>query len=338
MKVISTILGMMVGGLLALLPASAGTLDDIKARGHVSCGISPGLTGFAAPDAAGEWVGFDVDFCRAVATAIFGDLDKIRFTSLSSKERFTALQSGEVDLLYRNTTWTFLRDVHLGLNFVGVNYYDGQAFMVPVSLGVNSVLELDGARICIQSGTTTELNLSDYFGRNGLAYESIVIANDNEARINYLATACDAYTTDASGLAAVRASFPDPAAHIILPEIISKEPLGPIVRHGDDQWADIVRWTLNAMIAAEEMGISSDNVEAMKNSTNAEARRLLGVEGDFGSQLGLESEWAYEVISKVGNYGEVFERHIGSDTALGLERGLNGLWTDGGLLYSPPIR
>lgn len=326
------------GTLLASTSSWADTLDDIRARGYLHCGVTPGLTGFGSPDENGRWEGFDIDFCRGVAAAIFGDKEKIRFTSLSSKERFTALQTGEVDLLYRNTTMSFMRDVNLGLDFPSINYYDGQGFMVPIELGVSSATDLDGARICIQAGTTTELNLSDYFLRNEMTYESVVVADDDEARMNYLAGACDAYTTDASGLAAVRAAFPDPAAHIILPEIVSKEPLGPIVRHGDNKWGDVIRWTFYAMIAAEEMGVTSENVDQMLTSENPEVRRLLGTEGEFGAQLGLEKNWAYNIIKNIGNYGEVFERNIGKDSALQLERGLNGLWTQGGLMYSPPIR
>lgn len=318
--------------------ASATTLEDVKAKGFVQCGVSTGLGGFAAPNDAGEWAGFDVDMCRAVAAAVFGDPDAVKFTPTTSKERFTALQSGEIDVLARNTTWTFSRDVNLGFEFVGVNYYDGQGFMVPKDLGVTSALELDGASVCIQTGTTTELNLADFFRANNMSFDSVVVETSDEARTAYDAGRCDVYTTDASGLAAQRATLSDPSAHVLLPEIISKEPLGPLVRHGDNQWGDIVRWTLNAMVIAEELGVTTANMEEMKGSTNPEVLRLLGVEGDMGEQLGLEADWASNVIASVGNYSESFERNVGVDTPLGLERGLNALWKDGGILYSPPMR
>lgn len=321
-----------------MAPAQASTLDDVKARGHLQCGVSSGLAGFALPSASGEWVGFDVDFCRAIAAAVLGDPSKVKFTPLTNKERFTALQSGEIDVLSRNTTWTFTRDVKLGLEFAGVNYYDGQGFLAPIALGVHSALDLDGARICVQTGTTTELNLADYFRANEMEFDSVVIATPDDARANYLAEACDVYTTDMSGLAAQRATFPDPNAHIILPEVISKEPLGLIVRHGDNQWGDIVRWTLNAMVTAEELGITSSNLADYEDDPNPQVRRFLGKEGELGSQLGLPQDWAKTVVSGVGNYGEVFESHIGKDTPLGLDRGLNALWRDGGILFAPPIR
>lgn len=337
-KGLSFVLGLGVAGWMSLASASASTLEDVKARGYLACGVSAGLIGFSNPNDAGKWVGFDVDFCHALAAAVFGDKDKVKFTSLTNKERFTALQSGEVDILSRNTTWTFTRDVNLGLEFVGITYYDGQSFMVPVELGVQSALELDGARICIETGTTTELNLADYFRTYDMEYESVVVGTADEARANYEAGACDTYTTDASGLAATRVTLQDPLAHIILPEVISKEPLGPIVRHGDNQWSDITRWTLHVMILGEEFGITSQNVDEMAQSSNPAIRRLLGVEGDFGSQLGLSITWGDAILRQVGNYGEVFEKHLGTETLLNLERGLNGLWSDGGLLYSPPIR
>ena len=319
--------------------ASAATLDDIKAKGHVQCGVTTGLAGFAAPDDQGQWAGFDVDFCRAMAAAIFGDAAKVKYTPTTSKERFTALQSGEIDVLARNTTWTFSRDVNLGFEFVGVNYYDGQGFMVRKSLGVTSAKELDGASVCIQTGTTTELNLADYFRTNGMSYESVVIETSAEGRGVYEEERCDVYTTDASGLAAQRSTMSNPGEHIILPEIISKEPLGPLVRHGDNQWGDIARWTLNAMIVAEELGVTSANAAEMASSSkNPEVLRLLGAEGDMGAQLGLPADWAKNIIMQVGNYGETFERNLGTTTPLALERGLNALWTDGGILYAPPMR
>jgi general L-amino acid transport system substrate-binding protein len=318
--------------------AFAGTLDDVKAKGYLDCGINTGLIGFAAPDDKGEWMGFDVDMCRAVAVAIFGDATKVKFTPTTGKSRFPTLASGEIDVLSRNTTWTFSRDVQLGFEFVGVNYYDGQGFMVRKDLNVKSAKELSGASICIQTGTTTELNLSDYFKTHGMTFEPIAIETNAEARPAYEKGRCDVYTTDASGLAATRAQMDDPSAHVILPEIISKEPLGPLVHHGDHQWGDVVRWTLNAMIIAEELGITSANVDEMKNSTNPEVQRLVGVSGEYGEMLGLSKDCAYNVIKAVGNYGESFDRNIGPSTAIGLERGLNALWSNGGILYAPPFR
>ncbi len=336
----SIILGTLTAAGLTAGAVSAATLDDVKARGSLNCGTSSGLAGFSAPDASGNWDGFDVDLCRAVAAAVLGDPMAVDFTPLSPKTRFTALAAGEIDMLSRNTTWTFSRDVDLKFTFVGVNYYDGQGFMVRKDLGVTSAKELDGAAVCIQTGTTTELNLADFFRVNNISYEPVPIETNAEAQEQYLAEACDAYTTDRSGLAATRAAFEEPDDHIILPEIISKEPLGPVVRHGDDAWADVVRWTLNALIAAEEYGVSSANVTELANAAgdNPEINRLLGTEGTLGDMFGLESDWAVKVISTVGNYGEIFERHIGENTPIGLARGLNAQYTDGGLLYSPPFR
>jgi len=320
--------------------AAAATLDDVKARGTLNCGVTTGLVGFAAPDANGRWEGFDVGVCRAVAAAVLGDPDAVEFVPTTGKTRFTALASGEIDLLARNTTWTLSRDADLKFTFVGVNYYDGQGFMVPKELGVSSAKELDGATVCIQTGTTTELNLADFFRKNNMNYEPVPIETNAEAQQQYLAGACDVYTTDASGLAATRATFEDPSAHVVLPEIISKEPLGPLVRHGDDEWADIARWTLNALIAAEELGINSTNVADMASSAgeNPEINRILGTEGNLGEMLGLEADWAVNAITAVGNYGELFEKTIGENTSIGLARGLNAQWTDGGLIYSPPFR
>lgn len=326
-------------GALAAGAAGAATLDDVKAKGHLQCGVSTGLAGFSFTDDAGGWDGFDVDFCRAMAAAIFGDSKAVQFTPLPTKTRFTALASGEIDILSRNTTWTFSRDADLKFTFAGVSYYDGQGFMIRKDLGVTSATELDGATICIQTGTTTELNLADYFRTNGISYEPVPVETNAEAQQKYLSDACDAYTTDASGLAATRATFEDAEAHIVLPEIISKEPLGPLVRHGDDQWGDIARWVLNALVIAEEKGITSANVEEMAaSSEDPEIKRLLGGEGDLGSMIGLESNWAVGAILAGGNYGEIFDRHLGPDTAIGLERGLNAQWTDGGILYAPPFR
>jgi len=319
--------------------AMAGTLDDVRSKGFVQCGVSQGLPGFSNPDQQGNWTGIDVDVCRAVAAAVLGDASMVKFTPLSAKERFTALQSGEVDMLSRNTTWTLVRDTALGLNFAGVNYYDGQGFMVRKDLGVKSALELNGASICVNIGTTTELNLSDYFRANGMKFNPVVFEKADEVVAAYDAGRCDGYTTDQSGLAAQRIKLKDPSAHVILPEIISKEPLGPVVRHGDDQWFDIVKWSLYAMVEAEEDGVTSKNAAEMKaSSENPNIRRLLGVEGDMGKNLGLNDDWAYNIVTQVGNYGESFDRYVGPKTALGLERGLNALWKDGGLQYAMPIR
>ena len=319
--------------------AAAATLDDVKARGTLNCGVTTGLVGFAAPDANGEWKGFDVAVCRAVAAAVLGDPTAVEFVPTTGKTRFTALASGEIDMLARNTTWTFSRDVDLKFTFVGVNYYDGQGFMVPKALGVSSAKELDGATVCIQTGTTTELNLADFFRVNNMSYEPVPIETNAEAQQQYLAGACDVYTTDASGLAATRATFETPGDHVLLPEIISKEPLGPLVRHGDDDWGDVVRWTLNALISAEELGISSANIEELsKGTNNPEINRMLGTEGTLGEMLGLDADWAKRAIMAGGNYGEIFETNIGESTPIGLARGLNAQWTDGGLLYSPPFR
>jgi len=324
---------------LAAGAATAATLDDVIAKGELSCGVSTGVPGFAYPDANGVWTGFDVDICRTVAAAVLNDSDAIKFVPLTGKTRFTALASGEIDLLARNTTWTFSRDVDLKFTFVGVNYYDGQGFIVPKALGVTSAKELDGATVCIQTGTTTELNLADFFRANNISYDPVPIETNAEARQQYLAGACDTYTTDASGLAASRASFENPGDHIILPEIISKEPLGPLVRHGDDQWADIVRWTLNVLISAEELGITSANLAEMaKGTDNPEINRMLGTERALGAMLGLSNDWAKNVLAVRGNYGEIFETHIGENTAIGLARGLNAQWKSGGLIYSPPFR
>ena len=337
-KSITLTAGALTAALLATT-AHAATLDDVKAKGHLQCGVSTGLAGFSFTDDAGGWDGFDVDYCRALAAAIFGDREAVKFTPTTGKTRFTALSSGEIDVLARNTTWTFSRDADLKLTFVGVNYYDGQGFMTRKDLGVTSASELDGATVCIQTGTTTELNLADYFRANGMEYEPVPIETNAEAQQKYLSDACDVYTTDASGLAATRATFEDPENHVLLPEIISKEPLGPLVRHGDDQWGDIARWVLNALVIAEEKGITSENVEDMAaNSEDPEIQRLLGGEGELGAMVGLESNWAVSAILAGGNYGEIFDRHVGPDTPIGLERGLNAQWTDGGILYAPPFR
>lgn len=335
----SVFLSTLALGALAAGVASAQTLNDVRTRGTLNCGVSTGVNGFSAPDANGVWQGFDVAVCRAVAAAVLGDPMAVNFVPTTGQTRFTALASGEVDVLARNTTWTFSRDVDLRFTFVGVNYYDGQGFMVNRALGVSSALELDGATVCIQTGTTTELNLADFFRVNNMTYEPVPIETNAEAQQQYLAGACDVYTTDVSGLAATRASFESPGDHVILPEVISKEPLGPLVRHGDDQWADIVRWTLNALIAAEEYGVTSANLAQMAAGTNnPEINRLLGSEGTLGAMLGLEANWAQMAIAAGGNYGELFATNIGEQTPVGLARGLNAQWTQGGLMYSPPFR
>ena len=333
-------LGVLATAGLAAGVAGAATLDDVKARGTLNCGVSTGLVGFAAPDADGVWEGFDVGVCRAVATAVLGDPEAVTFVPTTGQTRFTALASGEIDMLARNTTWTFSRDVDLKFEFVGVNYYDGQGFMAPRELGVSSAKELDGATVCIQTGTTTELNLADFFRVNSISYEPVPIETNAEALQQLLAGACDVYTTDASGLAASRATFENVSDWVILPEIISKEPLGPLVRHGDSEWADVVRWSLNTLIAAEELGVTSENVAelAAAPTNNPEFNRMLGTEGEMGAMLGLEASWAADIIAAVGNYSELFESNIGESTPIGLARGLNAQWTDGGLLYTPPFR
>ncbi len=325
---------------LTIGTAHAGpTFDAVKAKGFVQCGVNTGLAGFGSPDDAGNWTGFDVDLCRAIAAAVFGDATKVKFSPLNAKERFTALQSGEVDVLARNTTYTSSRDTALGLDFVGVNYYDGQGFMVTKALGVASAKELDGASVCVQAGTTTELNLADYFRTNNLKFTPVVFEGAEQTRTAYEQGRCDAFTTDQSGLYAERTALGSPDDHVILPEIISKEPLGPAVRHGDNQWGDVVRWTLYAMLNAEEAEISSTNVDEVKGSTeNPDIRRMLGVEGEVGKDFGLPNDWAYQVVKQVGNYGEVFEKNLGTGSPLKIERGLNALWTKGGLQYGMPIR
>jgi general L-amino acid transport system substrate-binding protein len=335
----SVFLGTLAATALLAGAVSASTLDDVKARGELICGSNTGLTGFGAPDAEGNYQGFDVALCKAIAAAVLGDASKVKYVPTTGETRFTALASGEVDVLVRNSTWTYSRDADLKLDFVAVNYYDGQGFMVKKDLGVSSAKELDGATVCIQTGTTTELNLADFFKSNNISYTPVTVADDSEAQRQYEAGACDAFTTDASGLAASRAAMADPASHIILPEIISKEPLGPVVRHGDNQWGDIVRWTFFALVAAEEKGITKANVDQVgASTTDPEVKRILGLEGDMGAMLGLDAEWAKRAIAASGNYGEIFEANIGAATPIGLARGLNALWTQGGLQYTPPFR
>lgn len=314
------------------------TVERIKKNGFLRCGVNEGLTGFASPDAKGNWSGFDIDFCRALAAVILNDASKVRYTPTSAKVRFTALQSGEFDILSRNTTWTMSRDVQLGLEFIAATYYDGQGFMVPKSLKVTSAKQLNGATVCTNTGTTTELNLADYFRANNLKYKIVAFEKNAEVLAAYDNGRCDAYTTDASGLYAERLKLKTPADHVILPEIISKEPLGPAINHGDQPWGDVARWTLFALINAEELGVTSKNVDQMMKSPNPEIRRLLGVEGAFGESLGLSKDWAARAIRQVGNYGEIFERNVGPNSALKLPRGLNNQWNKGGIMYAPPIR
>ncbi len=318
--------------------ANATTLEDVRQLGFVNCGVSQGLPGFSSADKNGKWAGLDVDLCRALAAAVFGGAEKVKFTPLSEKERFTALQSGEVDVLVRNTTWTLVRDTALGLNFAGVNYYDGQGFMVRKDIGIKSAKELSGAAVCVTIGTTTELNLADFFRANKMDYRPVKFESAAAAVAAYDAGKCDAYTTDRSGLAAWRLTLKNPDAHIILPEVISKEPLGPVVRHDDDQWLDLVKWSLYAMLEAEELAVSSKNVDTMKESKSPVVRRLLGIEGNMGKNLGVDNGWAYRIISQVGNYAESYERNVGLNTPLKLPRGVNKLWKDGGLHYPMPFR
>jgi general L-amino acid transport system substrate-binding protein len=323
---------------LATSVAMAGTLDDVKAKGFIQAGVNGDLFGFAKPDEKGVWRGLDVDTARAVAAAVFGDADKIKYTPLTAKTRFTALQSGEIDVLTRNATQTLSRDTDLGLNFVQTNYYDGQGFLVPKALGVKSATELDGASVCVLPGTTTEQNVADYFRVQKMSMSPVVIESTAELSKAFFAGRCDCMTSDVSQLAGIRAVAPSPADYKILPEIISKEPLSPAVRHGDDQWMDIVNYSVLALIEAEELGITSANIDEMMNSTDPKVQRFLGVSPGNGKALGLDEKWAYNIIKQVGNYGEIFERNVGVDTALMLERGLNALWTDGGLMYSPPFK
>jgi general L-amino acid transport system substrate-binding protein len=336
MKKLATVLAL--AAIVFAQGASAQTLKTVKDRGMLNCGSNGTLAGFGLPDAQGNWAGLDVDFCRAIAAAIFNDPKKVKFVPLSAKDRFTALQSGEVDVLARNTTWTSSRDTSLGLNFVGVNYYDGQGFVVRKALKVNSALELNGASVCVQQGTTTELNLADYFRSHNMQMKSVTFATANEAVKAYDAGRCDAYTTDASALYAERLRLANANDHIILPEIISKEPLGPVVRHGDDQWFDVVKWVQFGMLNAEELNVSSKNIDEMLKSNNPEIKRLVGTEGNYGEQLGLTKDWAVRIVKHVGNYGESFERNVGQGSPLKIDRGLNRLWNKGGIQYAPPVR
>ncbi|MCP3944901.1 MAG: amino acid ABC transporter substrate-binding protein [Desulfobacteraceae bacterium] len=318
--------------------ATASTLEDVKTQGYIKAGVNGSVFGFSMPDAKGEWKGLDVDTAKAIAAAVFGDASRVKFSALTAVQRLPALQSKEIDVLCRNTTQTLSRETKSGLNFAHVNYYDGQGFLIAKKLGVKSARELDGATICVLPGTTTEMNAADYFRTNGMKWSPVVIENTAELSKAFFAGRCDCLTSDASQLAAQRSVAPKPSDYKLLPEIISKEPLAPVVRHGDDQWFDVVNWTVMALIQAEEFGITSKNVDAMLKSKNPGIKRFLGVTPGMGSNLGLDDKWAYNIIKQVGNYGEIFDRNIGPNTSLGLKRGLNALWTQGGLMYAAPIR
>jgi general L-amino acid transport system substrate-binding protein len=338
MKFVSLVFTLALAAGLSTGAASAQTLKTVKDRGMVSCGVSQGLPGFSTPDDKGNWTGLDVDICRAVAAAIFDDPTKVKFVPLSAKDRFIALQSGEIDVLSRNTTWTLARDTTFGANFTGVTYYDGQGFLVKKSLKVNSALELNSASVCVQTGTTTEQNLADYFKSNNMKYEVITFGSNDEAVKAYESGRCDVFTTDVSGLYADRLKLSNPADHAVLPEVISKEPLGPMVRHGDDQWFDLVKWVLFAMVDAEELGITQKNVDDKAKSDNPELKRVFGTDGNLGESLGVTKDWVSRIIKAVGNYGESFDRNVGAGSKLGIARGLNQLWNKGGIQYAPPIR
>jgi len=337
-----TILASVVAASAAMMATSAqaaeGTLDKVKSKGFVQCGVSTGLPGFSNPNSKGEWEGIDVEYCQALAAAVLGDKSKVKYVPLTAKERFTALQSGEIDVLSRNTTWTLHRDTALGLNFVGVNYYDGQGFMVKKDLGVSSAKELDGASVCVQSGTTTELNLADYFRNQGMEYKPVVFDTSAQTSKGFDSGRCDVLTTDQSGLYALRLNLKDSSSAVVLPEIISKEPLGPVVRQGDDVWFNIAKWTLNTMINAEEYGVSSANADEMLKSKDPNVKRILGVDGPKGKGLQLSDDWGYQIVKQVGNYGESFERTVGAGSPLKISRGVNALWNAGGFMYAPPIR
>jgi general L-amino acid transport system substrate-binding protein len=337
-KVLAAIGSVVALGATGTVALADSTLEKVKQRGVIVCGVHEGLPGFGLPDEKGNWSGLDVDFCRAYAAAIFSDPAKVKFRPLNAKDRFTALQSGEVDVLTRNTTWTMSRETTLGFLFASPNYYDGQGFIVRKKLNVTSATQLDGATVCVGQGTTTELNLADYFRSHNIKYEPVAFADADEVVKAYDAGRCDVYTDDATGLYGERIKMAVPDDNVILPEIISKEPLAPAVRQGDDKWFNIVRWSGYAMVQAEELGVTSKNADEMLKSTNPEIKRLLGVEGDFGKSLGLNNDWAYQIIKNVGNYGERFEADLGDGSQLKIKRGLNELWTKGGLQYSPPIR
>jgi general L-amino acid transport system substrate-binding protein len=338
MKRVTLMFSLILAAGLTAQGALAQTLKTVKDRGMLSCGVTQGLPGFSAPDDKGNWVGFDVDLCRGIAAAIFNDATKVKYVPLSAKDRFTALQSGEIDVLSRNTTWTLSRDTSLGVNFAGINYYDGQGFLVRKALKVNSALELNSASICLQTGTTNEQNVADYFKGNNMKYEVIAFSTADETVKAYESGRCDVFTADISQLYAERLKLTVPADHAVLPEVISKEPLGPLVRHGDDQWLDVVRWTLFAMINAEELGITQKNVDDQAKSDKPELKRIFGTDGNLGETLGLTKDWFARIIKATGNYGEVFDRNVGAGSKLGISRGLNQLWNRGGIQYAPPIR
>ncbi|WBA10125.1 amino acid ABC transporter substrate-binding protein (plasmid) [Salinivibrio kushneri] len=317
---------------------SGSTLDKVKSQGYLTCGVSTGLPGFSNPDSDGEWKGIDVAYCQAVAAAVLEDKEKVKFVPLTAKERFTALQSGEVDVLSRNTTWTLHRDTALGLNFVGTTFYDGQGFMVSKELGVDNASQLDGASICIQSGTTTELNVADYFRKNGMSFNPVVFDTASQTAAGFDSGRCDVLTSDTSQLYALRLNLKDPSSAVVLPDIISKEPLGPVVRQGDDAWFNVAKWVLFSLINAEEYGITSENADDMLKSNDPNIQRILGVDGPKGKSLGLPDMWGYNVVKQVGNYGELFESQVGSGSPLNISRGVNALWSDGGFMYAPPIR
>lgn len=337
-RAIASIAFGLAASFLATGASAQATVTNVKQKGFLACGSNPALPGFGLPDPQGNWTGFDVDYCRAIAAAIFNDPTKVRFIPLSAKDRFTALQSGEIDVLARNSTWTMSRDTQLGLDFVATNYYDGQGFMVRKKLNVASAKQLDGATVCTQQGTTTELNLADFFRANKLKYEVVAFATADETFKAYDAGRCDAFTTDASGLYSERLRAANPDDHLVLPEIISKEPLALAVRHGDNQWGDVIRWVHYALVNAEELGVTKANVDQMLKSENPEIKRLLGTEGKFGEAVGLTNDWAVRIVKHVGNYGEVFDRNIGEGSPMKIKRGINDLWTKGGLQYGIPVR
>lgn len=337
-----TVLASVIAASTAMMATTASaadsTLDKVLSQGFITCGVSTGLPGFSNPNSKGEWEGIDVEYCQALAAAVLGDKSKVKYVPLTAKERFTALQSGEIDVLSRNTTWTLQRDAALGLNFVGVNYYDGQGFMVKKDLGVKSAKELDGASVCVQSGTTTELNLADYFRNTGMKYKPVVFDTAAQTSKGFDAGRCDALTTDQSGLYALRLNLTDPNVAVVLPEIISKEPLGPVVRQDDDKWFNVAKWTLNAMVNAEEYGITSKNADEMLKSSDPNIKRILGLDGPKGKGLGIRDDWGYQIVKQVGNYGESFERTVGKGSPLQIARGANALWNAGGFMYAPPLR
>jgi general L-amino acid transport system substrate-binding protein len=331
---------LLIAGLMAAcaMPAAAGTLETVRSRGEMICGVSPGVAGFSVPDEAGRWGGFDVDICRAVAAAVFGDAGKVRYTPLSPKDRFVSLQSSEIDMLSRQATWTLSRDTQMGLRYVGIGYYDGQGFMVRKSLNIKSAKELNGASVCVPTGTTTELNIADYFRANNMEYEGVAFEAGDQVAKAFESGRCDVFSNDVSALSAYRLKLVNPTEYVILPELISKEPLGPVVRQGDETWSSIVRWSLYAMLVAEELGVTAANAEEQKKTGSPEVQRLLGTTGNLGESMGLKPDWALQIVKQVGNYGEVYERNVGAGSKLGIERGLNKLWTKGGLQYAPPVR